>query len=73
MTPEQREQFLKNAERWKAMTPAERQRWRELVRQVPMWPPEPPALDEPPLPPMPPLPPDFELSSATNAGTIPLK
>lgn len=73
MSPEQREQFLKNAERWKAMTPAERQRWRELVRQVPMWPPEPPALHEPPLPPMPPLPPDFDLSSATNAATTPRK
>ncbi|MCS7337919.1 MAG: DUF3106 domain-containing protein [Verrucomicrobiae bacterium] len=66
MTPEQREQFLKNAERWKSMTPAERQRWRELVRQVPMWPPEPPGLDQPPLPP---LPPDFDLAQSTNAAS----
>lgn len=68
MSPEQREQFLKNAERWKAMTPAERQRWRELVRQVPMWPPEPPGVEEPPLPPLPPLPPDFDLSTVTNVN-----
>lgn len=73
MPPEQREQFLKNAEKWKSMTPSERQRWRELVRQVPMWPPEPPALYEPPLPPLPPLPPDFDLFSTTNAAAEPPK
>jgi len=42
----ERAQFLKNAERWKAMSPAERQAWRDLVRNIP--PPLPPDL--PPLP-----------------------
>ena len=38
--PEQAE-FLKNAERWSAMSPAERQAWRDLVVNVPQWPPLP--------------------------------
>jgi len=33
--------FLKNAERWSAMSPAERQAWRDLVVNVPQWPPLP--------------------------------
>jgi hypothetical protein len=42
----QRQQFLQNAERWRLMTPAERQAWRDLVNKV-----------SPPLPPdLPPLP-----------------
>ncbi len=44
---EEREQFLKNAERWKEMTPAERQAWRDVVRTLP------PPLPPPPLPPVP--------------------
>jgi hypothetical protein len=44
---EERHQFLKNAERWQAMSPTERQTWRDLVRNLP--PPLPPDL--PPLPP----------------------
>jgi hypothetical protein len=44
---EERQQFLKSAERWKLMSPDERQAWRELVNRLP-----------PPLPPnMPPMPP----------------
>jgi|ERR1035438_8156358 hypothetical protein len=38
--PEQAE-FLKNAERWSALAPAERQAWRDLVVNVPQWPPLP--------------------------------
>ena len=38
--PEQAE-FLKNAERWSQMSPAERQAWRDLVANVPQWPPLP--------------------------------
>jgi hypothetical protein len=34
-----REQFLKNAERWREMTPEERQKWRELVSVAPIMPP----------------------------------
>ena len=46
----ERQQFLKSAERWKLMSPSERQVWRELVRKMP--PPLPPTLP-PPLPPLP--------------------
>ena len=55
----ERQQFLKSAERWQAMSPPDRQAWRELVRKVP--PPSPPPLPPPlraslrPLPPMPPV------------------
>ena len=45
----ERQQFLKSAERWKLLSPAERQAWREVVRRLP--PPEPPDL--PPMPPAP--------------------
>jgi len=31
---EERQQFLKNADRWKLMTPAQRQAWRDLVAQM---------------------------------------
>ncbi len=48
---EERHQFLRNAERWQALSPGERQVWRDLVRNLP--PPLPPAL--PPLPPGNPL------------------
>ena len=40
-------EFLKNAERWKAMTPAERQTWRQLVSAVP---PLPMVTAQPPIP-----------------------
>ncbi|HVM48436.1 MAG TPA: DUF3106 domain-containing protein [Candidatus Acidoferrum sp.] len=51
LTLEDRQQFLKNAERWRLLTPRQRQAWRELVNALP--PPEPPPLppDVPPLPP----------------------
>jgi hypothetical protein len=44
---EERQQFLKNAERWKLMSPGERQGWRQLVSRLP------PPLPRrpPPLPP----------------------
>jgi Protein of unknown function (DUF3106) len=41
MTAQQQAEFLKNAERWSAMSPAERQAWRDLVVNVPQWPPLP--------------------------------
>jgi hypothetical protein len=55
MKPEEREQFLKNAQQWEAMTPSQRQAWREIVRKTPSWrttPPMPPGLvlTPPPLP-----------------------
>jgi hypothetical protein len=49
MSLPERELFLRNAERWKQMTPEERQSWRNLVAQVPIWPPMPPQ-QPPPMP-----------------------
>jgi Protein of unknown function (DUF3106) len=43
MSVVERQQFLKNAERWKEMTPEERERWRQLVITAPIMPPTPPA------------------------------
>jgi predicted Fe-S protein YdhL (DUF1289 family) len=51
MSVQEKQDFLKNARRWSQMSPQERQTWRDLVRQVPEWPPLPP-----PAPPMPPAP-----------------
>ncbi|HRT55697.1 MAG TPA: DUF3106 domain-containing protein [Candidatus Paceibacterota bacterium] len=55
---EERQKFLKNAERWKLMTPDERQAWRDLVARLSNLPPLPPGFhDPPPLPgPPPPMP-----------------
>jgi predicted Fe-S protein YdhL (DUF1289 family) len=54
MSPAERAEFLKNAERWSQLSPKERQAWRDLVAQVPLWPPLPPARIMPPMPPHPP-------------------
>ena len=48
MSPAERAEFLKNAERWSQLPPKERQAWRDLVAQVPLWPPMPTALIMPP-------------------------
>ena len=63
MSPAERGEFLKNAERWSQMPPQERQAWRDLVAQVPLWPPLPNALI---MPPQPPLPPRAHPAVATN-------
>lgn len=55
MSPQDRAEFLKSADRWAQMTPKERQAWRDLIAQVPLWPPVRPANIMPPQPP--PLPP----------------
>lgn len=48
---QERQQFLKNAERWRLMSPDERQNWRELVLKLPAagGPPMPPGLPELPV------------------------
>jgi len=51
MSPAERAAFLKNAERWSQLPPKERQAWRDLVAQVPLWPPLANASIMPPLPP----------------------
>jgi hypothetical protein len=64
MSPAERAEFLKNAERWAQLPPKERQAWRDLVAQVPLWPPLPHALILPPVPPH--LPPHPHPAVATN-------
>jgi hypothetical protein len=49
----ERSQFLRNADRWKEMSPADRATWRRLVPQLP---PMPPGMYGPPLPPSAPRP-----------------
>lgn len=58
MSLSERQQFLKNAERWRLMSPDERQNWRELVQQLPTddAPPMPPGFRPPGPPPLPELP-----------------
>ena len=65
MSPADRADFLKNAQRWSQLSPKERQTWRDLVAQVPEWPPLPSALIPPPLPPR--MPPRPHLLVATNS------
>jgi hypothetical protein len=68
MSPADRAAFLKNAERWSQLPPKERQAWRDLVAQVPLWPPLPTACIMPPMPPPLPshLPPRSYPAVATN-------
>jgi hypothetical protein len=67
MSAQEKQDFLKNAQRWSQMLPKERQAWRDLVRQVPEWPPLPPAL----MPPMPPLAPQLPQRLHPVAATNP--
>ena len=65
MAPAERAKFLKNAESWSRLTPQERQTWRDLVAQVPVWPPLTPDLVPPNI--LPPMPPKIHrLNVATN-------
>jgi hypothetical protein len=53
MSVEERQQFLRNAERWQLLSPAERQSWRTLVSQLAITPSLPtrrPPLPTPPTP-----------------------
>jgi hypothetical protein len=51
MSGTERVEFLKSAESWSKMSPNERQAWRDLVQNVPQWPPLPPGMMSlPPLP-----------------------
>jgi Protein of unknown function (DUF3106) len=59
MDAQQRAEFLKNAARWSEMSPAERQAWRDLVVNVPQWPPLPTGF-------MPPIPVETSPPVATN-------
>ena len=61
MSVEERNQFLKNAQRWESMSPDDRSVWRNLVQKAPPMPPLPPGLRQ-----MPPLPPGL-LVAGTNS------
>jgi hypothetical protein len=50
MSNGERAEFLKNAEHWSQLSPKERQAWRDLVAQVPQWPPLPLENLMPPKP-----------------------
>jgi hypothetical protein len=70
---QERQQFLRNAERWKLMTPDERQDWKDLVNKLSNQPPMPPEVETASgLPPMPPrlpaprLPPRAPLATNHN-------
>jgi hypothetical protein len=70
MSAEEREQFMKNAERWRKMSPAERQAWRDFVKQLSEMPPLPPGtvpLHVQPAGPSQPVP------VKTNSTATPLK
>lgn len=50
LSPQERRQFLFNAQEWQKMTSDDRQTWRKLVGKVPRMPPLPPGLGQPPMP-----------------------
>ncbi len=62
LSVQEKQDFLKNAQRWAQLSPKDRQTWRDLVTHVPEWPPLPSALI------MPPMPPAFHPPLATNHG-----
>jgi len=66
MSPAERQEFLRNAARWSQMSAAERQAWRELVSNVPKFPPLPGLPHRPP--PLPPTHPKPEEAFSTNGG-----
>ena len=68
MSAADRVEFLRNAERWSQMSPAERQTWRDLVANVPDWPPLPVSIYPPGMAPpaSPGAPAGFRTSVATN-------
>ncbi len=71
-TPEERLQFLHSAERWKNLTPEQRQAWRTVVTTTSRLPPLPPGLRMPPPPraPLPPMPKAPSAAPATVATNL---
>lgn len=61
MSTAEKQEFLRNAERWSQMSPADRQAWRDLVVNVPEWPPLPEGFIA-----RPPSPVNLQPASATN-------
>jgi hypothetical protein len=50
LSPSERASFLRHAEKWASLPPAERQAWRGLVGKLPPLPPVPVSVVPPPLP-----------------------
>jgi hypothetical protein len=69
MSPGEREQFMRNAERWRQMSPAERQAWRDLVSHLRTSRPVPRGLDTPHARPVGPRLPAFVTTN--SSGTVP--
>lgn len=63
LSPAERADFLRSANRWREMSPAERNQWRQLVTALP---PLPPGFDSPP-----PLPPPPRLQTARTSSQPP--
>lgn len=64
MSAPEKQEFLRNARRWAQMSPTDREAWRDLVKNVPEWPPLPTGFITPPPPP--PLPANVHPAAATN-------
>jgi len=64
----ERAKFLRNADRWQAMTPEDRQQWRSVVNQLAQMPPLPPGVEPVLIQDSPPLPPGFApaVTATTN-------
>lgn len=62
MSPGERAEFLRNAQRWSQMSAADRKAWIDLATHVPQLPPAPPAILMPPMPARP----NFHSLNATN-------
>lgn len=56
LSPQERLQFLSNAQEWQKMSPDDRQTWRKLVGKIPRLPPLPPGFGLPPKPRLAPMP-----------------
>jgi hypothetical protein len=63
LPPEEQQEFLNNAERWRKMSPEDRQIWRDLVNRLQPKPPLPPRPYRPP-----PLPPGLVPRTTRPAG-----
>ena len=63
----ERQQFLRNAEHWQKMSPAEREAWRNMVNSAPDWPPLPQDVIETSAAPVA-APPRPRPVSTTNGG-----
>jgi hypothetical protein len=67
MPVQEKRQFLKNAARWQAMSPKERNLWHELVTSLPPMPP-----GDPMLPPTPDLSPPLPKTASNAAPGVPI-